>query len=79
VGSNPTLSAISRGSARLLDDEYINVWMVAEGHAWVYREYSNDPDMLELEVEAQEQGADLWALPEAERLPPREWRRSKRQ
>jgi len=61
----------------ILEGEYINAWMVAEGHAWVYRKYSDDPHMLELEASAQEQGIGLWALPESERIPPWEWRRQK--
>jgi hypothetical protein len=51
------------------DGEYINAWMVAEGHAWVYRDYSDDQKMLELEATAYEQGIGLWSLPEAERVP----------
>ena len=58
-----------------LDGEYINAWMVAQGHAWVYRKYSDDPKLLELEASARRQGIGLWALPEAERAPPWEWRR----
>jgi micrococcal nuclease len=34
--------------------------------------------MLELETKAQEQGIGLWALPEAERVPPWEWWKRKR-
>jgi endonuclease YncB( thermonuclease family) len=52
--------------------------MVAEGHAWVYRIYSVDPEMLELEAKTQGQGVGLWTLPEAERVPPWDWRKSKR-
>jgi hypothetical protein len=52
--------------------------MVAEGHAWVYRQYLEDPALLDLETAAKESGLGLWALPEAERIPPWEWRRGAR-
>ena len=52
-----------------LDGEYINAWMVAEGHAWVYRGYSDDQKMLELEGKAQAQRIGLWSLSEAEGVP----------
>jgi len=57
----------------------LSAWMVAEGHAWVYRKYSDDPRMRELEAKAQEQVIGLWALLEAERVPPWEWRRKKKE
>jgi len=59
-----------------LNGTYVNARMVAEGHAWVYRDYSDDPKMLELESEAQQQSLGLWALPE--QIPPWEWRAQKR-
>ena len=62
----------------ILDGENVNAWMVAEGHAWVYRQYSKDPALLDLEAVAKESGLGLWALPEAERIPPWEWRRGVR-
>jgi len=59
-----------------LNGEHINAWMVAEGHAWVYRQYSDDPKMLELEAEAQANKLGLWSLPESEKIPPWEWRKN---
>ena len=56
----------------------INAEMVAEGAAWVYRKYSKDPELLELESQAREQDRGLWALPEDQRVPPWEWRRARR-
>lgn len=59
-------------------DRDINREMVREGHAWVYRQYSSDIWLLEDERAARRQGAGLWSLPDAERVPPWEWRRGAR-
>jgi endonuclease YncB( thermonuclease family) len=56
-----------------LNGDYINAWLVAEGHAWVYRAYSDDPRLLELEATAQKKKLGLWALPPTDRVPPWEW------
>lgn len=61
-----------------LDGRDINAEMVAEGHAWVYRQYARDPRLPELEAEARRQRLGLWALPEFERTPPWDWRRAQR-
>lgn len=57
----------------------VNAAMVAAGAAWVYRQYAKDPDLLRLEAEARAAQRGLWALPEAQRTPPWEWRREKRE
>ncbi len=59
-------------------DRDINREMVREGHAWVYRQYSSDIWLLEDERAARRQGAGLWSLPDAQRVPPWEWRRGGR-
>jgi endonuclease YncB( thermonuclease family) len=56
------------------DDVCVGCELVREGHAWVYRRYTQDPVLLALEAEARAQRRGLWALPEAERTPPWEWR-----
>jgi endonuclease YncB( thermonuclease family) len=56
-----------------LNGEYLNAWLVAEGHVWVYRAYSDDPQMLELEAGAQKKKLGLWTLPPPDRVPPWEW------
>lgn len=61
-----------------LDGMDVNAEMVRRGHAWVYRRYATDPALLDLERAAREQGLGLWSLPEADRLPPWEWRRNQR-
>jgi endonuclease YncB( thermonuclease family) len=51
----------------------INREMVREGHAWVYRQHLKD------ETDAQKNEIGLWGLPEAQRVPPWNWRRGKRE
>lgn len=57
----------------------VNAEMVRRGAAWVYRDYSRDPALPQLELEARLARRGLWALPEAERIPPWEWRRRARE
>lgn len=52
--------------------------MVRLGAAWVYRQYSTDKSLLAVEAEAQASRRGLWAMPEAERMPPWEWRKEKK-
>lgn len=52
----------------------VNAEMVRSGAAWVYRKYAKDPEILEFEREARAAKRGIWALPEAERVPPWEWR-----
>lgn len=52
----------------------VNAEMVRQGAAWVYRQYSRDASLLQLEAEARSARRGLWAMPEAERTPPWEWR-----
>ena len=56
----------------------VNAEMVRRGAAWVYRQYSRDPALLPIEAEARAERRGLWALPEAERQPPWEWRAAAR-
>ncbi len=56
----------------------INWEMVREGHAWVYRKYLRDLTLLEDEAAARQEQRGLWALPEAKRVDPWEWRAAKR-
>ena len=67
-----TLGKISVGSTD------VNAALVAAGAAWVYRQYSSDPDLLRLETEARAARRGLWALPEAQRTPPWEWRQQRK-
>ena len=61
-----------------IGDMDINAELVRNGHAWVYRRYAKDKTLYELETEARDNQLGLWSLPEAQRIPPWEWRRGKR-
>ncbi len=56
----------------------VNREMIRQGNAWVYRRYSRDPDLIALEEKARQTRRGLWSLPEAERVPPWQWRRQNR-
>ncbi|HWL69449.1 MAG TPA: thermonuclease family protein [Geminicoccus sp.] len=56
----------------------VNAALVRQGAAWVYRQYAHDPALRVLEQAARNDRRGLWALPEAERVPPWEWRRQRR-
>lgn len=55
----------------------VNRELVSLGAAWVYRQYNRDKTLLAVEASAREAQRGLWSLPEADRIPPWEWRRSK--
>ena len=57
----------------------INAELVRQGAAWVYRQYAKDPALFALEDEARAAKRGLWALPEAQQIPPWEWRKAERQ
>jgi endonuclease YncB( thermonuclease family) len=63
---------------KVATDRYINAEIVADGAAWVYRKYSKDPNLLELEFQAREEVRGLWALQEDQRVAPWEWRKRSR-
>jgi len=56
----------------------VNAEMVRQGHAWVYRQYASDESLFALENEAKAAKRGLWALSEADKMPPWEWRRARR-
>lgn len=59
-----------------LADVSINRQLVADGHAWAYRDYLRDATLLELEAAARQQGLGLWA--QAEPVAPWLYRRGER-
>jgi endonuclease YncB( thermonuclease family) len=60
------------------DNVCVGCELVREGNAWVYRHYTDDPVLYELEAEARAAKRGLWSLPEAQRVPPWEWRHAAR-
>jgi hypothetical protein len=52
----------------------VNAEMVKQGAAWVYRQFAKDPSLYRLEEQAKTAKRGLWALPEAQRCPPWDWR-----
>jgi micrococcal nuclease len=58
-----------------VDNLYINKELVSLGAAWVYLDYSKDPDLLSVQDEAKRHLRGLWSLPEDDIIPPWEWRR----
>ncbi len=47
------------------DGVNVNRHLVANGHAWVYRDYLRTPELLEIEAQARQQGVGLWSQPGA--------------
>ena len=59
-----------------LKDHNINRMMVAEGWAWVYRQYVKDRSLYDLEAAARAEARGLWADPKP--IAPWVWRRQNR-
>lgn len=58
-----------------VDDLDVSAEMVSLGAACVYRKYARDQNLYKLEDDARSSKRGLWALPDAQRVPPWEWRR----
>jgi micrococcal nuclease len=58
-----------------VDGVDVNAEMVRRGAAWVYRKYAKEQSLFTIEQQARDAKAGLWALPEADRIPPWEWRK----
>jgi endonuclease YncB( thermonuclease family) len=52
--------------------------MIRSGGAWVYRSYSDDVELYELERTAKAERRGLWSLPEFERVSPWDYRNGER-
>lgn len=63
------------GVVRLASGPSANALMVRDGMAWVYRRYSTDASLLELEASARSARVGLWA--DAHPIPPWEFRQLK--
>ncbi len=55
----------------------VNAEMVKLGAAWVYRKYASDQSLYAFEKQAKQKRAGIWNLPEAEQIPPWEWRKAR--
>lgn len=55
----------------------INAQLVAEGMAWVYRQYTDDRQLIALEDEARATKKGLWRRPKTQQIPPWQWRKRK--
>lgn len=67
---------------RVIGDVYVqglwvNLEMVSQGVAWVYRHYSHDRRLIEAEGKAKSSRSGLWVEPTP--VPPWEWRKSQRE
>lgn len=56
----------------------VNREMVALGAAWAYKRYLSDPSLIEVEARAKHNRLGLWAMSEAETVPPWDWRQGAR-
>lgn len=61
-----------------VEGTYINARMVELGAAWVYRQYAKNQKLYLLEDRARQKKIGLWNLPEADKIPPWDWRRMKK-
>ncbi|HYC84221.1 MAG TPA: thermonuclease family protein [Chryseosolibacter sp.] len=63
------------GEVILEDGRSVGKELVAAGYTWVYRKFTNDPDMIRLEEEARKQKKGLWI--EENPTPPWDFRKNK--
>lgn len=71
-----TIDIYGRAVGRIICDGVdVNAEMVRNGSAWVYRQYSHDKRLIELEEKAKMERKGLWADPAIE---PWVWRKNKR-
>ena len=74
-----TIDRYGRTVGRIyVGDIDVSAEMVRRGAAWVYRKYATDDSLYALEDEAREAKRGIWGLSEADRMPPWEWRRNRR-
>lgn len=59
-----------------LDGLYVNREMVKIGAAWVYRQYNRDKSLIKDEERARAARLGIWSQPEAQIVPPWEWRKA---
>lgn len=82
LGREVTLDVVTKdGQEQLvavvwLGEENVNAWLVKQGHAWAYRQFTQDANYCVWENAARSLRRGLWA--DADRMAPWEWRQSKR-
>jgi micrococcal nuclease len=64
---------------RQRDQLRVNERLLHEGHAWLYRRYQDDPQWVQLELEARHEHAGLWSLPGKDRIAPWVYRKELRE
>lgn len=52
------------GNVRLTNGKSLNRELIRSGYAWVYRQYSSDPKLLQLELAAKTKRRGLWKDPQ---------------
>lgn len=57
-----------------VDGRLVGRDLIRMGHAWVYRTYRGDSEIMDLEEAARSARHGLWGLAEAERMAPWDWR-----
>ena len=57
----------------------VNAAMITHGNAWVYEHYNIRDDLPDLQTQARAAQRGLWQLPEAERIPPADWRKQRKE
>ena len=61
-----------------IDGKHVNAELIRVGAAWVYKKYVKDKRLFEIEQQARKNKVGLWGLPEADRMPPWDWRKANR-
>lgn len=84
VGSAVELEVVTTDAFRrmvavvwlLADGQRVNIneAMLRQGHAWALRRYMREPRFCDLEAEARDRKAGLWAQPVSDWIYPPEWR-----
>jgi hypothetical protein len=46
-----------------VDGDNVNAWLVAQGHAWAYRAYLDDENLIGVEEDARRARRGLWSFP----------------
>lgn len=59
-------------------ERWLNLIMVEQGHAWVYQRYATSKALFSAEKQARARLLGLWKTPNADLMPPWEWRQKNR-